>query len=524
MSFPTPTPVVDPTLAHSSAAAEMATKLRMLEKANQVLLDQRSKLEDSLHQRESELAKVRSVLSFISTAVALCFLTRKWYVQAKLDLEQENAATAVKSQELLNHIAQLTQQKSELESKVETSMKLHQNQKQTEVALMQSQERVKELEAASQQSKSKMQQQIDQLQKQLQEVHASTKQQEKAQQTEAISQLQHQLRASETAVNDKERLFEETLKQERLRAAQTVAQINGRCELLQKQLEEAQNRLNFEKAHNTSKSNTSADSQSAEVATLRALLEDSQRKLAQADDQIKERDSRISKLADELKSALQKQFPPSPQPQRVPPADKPPLTASSEKSIIITVHGLGDQKQLEELVSALEKMQQNRALLAQELAREMKRSLRLTTQLAESESNVRYYHSLLSEAGIEAAPLPSLQPVSVPADTPTPPLLPSESSSTILSDQAPDIETKSDPSTPTKVPPSSATEQSPERVNPASRLPPPSASKPDQFDEMETEAGSMSQQNGAQRGSWFGRLWGNGTKPPNKPAPAQLVV
>lgn len=46
--------------ASSSMDPSLATKLRMLEKANQVLLDQKAKLEDSIKSREVELSKVLS--------------------------------------------------------------------------------------------------------------------------------------------------------------------------------------------------------------------------------------------------------------------------------------------------------------------------------------------------------------------------------------------------------------------------------------------------------------------------------
>lgn len=411
---------------------------------------------------------------------------------------------------------------------METLVKAQSSSKQTEESLKAVHDQMKAQQTKFEETRLQLQQQVDSLQKQLkdsqiqynnavakaQQDQASSKQQELSKLNEVISQLQQQLRSAEANIADKDRLHEETLKQERLRAAQTVASMNSRCELLQKQLEEAQVKLTFEKNQNQGKQNPQSTTNAAEVVTLKTLLADAERKAASSLEQLQERDARIAKLADELKTAMQRQFPPSPQLQR--PAVKPELSQPVP---------VQDTRQIEELIAALDTMQQNRSTLAKELAKEMAKSTSLTAQIAALQTTVQQLQHQLQSVGVHVPPISTLLTAveekmenvdSEHESSPDvePQHVPSSASEPL------DVE----PTTPKKAAPA------PEPSTPASassRLPPPSATKPEASGQTQESYSSVPKANG-DRGSWslFGRIWGSGPKPPptKQNGSAQVIV
>lgn len=247
--------------------------------------------------------------------------------------------------------------------------------------------------------------QLEQLQKQLRDVQgaaerasakatrdeAASAENEIAALKETVSQLKHLLRAAENHSQDAEKLVEETLRQERLKSAQTVAQLTGRCDLLQKQLEDAQSKLAFEQSQLQSRESSSASAQSAEVAALRGHLSSAERRLEHATEQLQEKEVRISKLSDELKAAAQRQVPSSTFPAPAP-----------------TPSRVDGSKRHDGLLDALEKMQQNREILARELNKEMAKSSALADKLHELNAVLQEYSVRLLVRGEHTRNSPAL--------------------------------------------------------------------------------------------------------------------
>lgn len=454
--------------------------------------------------------------------------------QLTLDLEQEKSSHSVQNQELLNHISKLNQQRGEMEAKIETLLKSQSNSKQNEDSLKAAHDQMKAQQFKFEETRVQLQQQVDSLHKQLkesqtqltnaaakaQQEQATSKQQELSKQNEIISRLQEQLRSVEANIADKDRVHEETLKQERLRAAQTVASVNSRCELLQKQLEEAQVKLTFEKNQSQGEQNPSSSTHTAEVATLKAMLADAERKAESALEQLQERDARIVKLADELKTAMQRQLPSSPQPSRPSPAVKPEQPQP--------YHVL-DSKHTEELVAALDVMQQNRSALAKELAKEMVKSTSLVAQVASLQTTVKQLYDQLGSLGAPLPPISSFFTLSEETEASGPSSVvdsPAVLEPAAVSDTTSEIQDV-EPMTPKKSAPVFADPATPEIASASSRLPPPSAAKPDTKENTQDSQAGAPKSN-SDRGSWslFGRIWGGGPKPPptKQNGSAQVIV